>query len=135
MVTKIADRLAKEAARSTNAETAFNRIAISTLYCELEEKAKQQWQKEWEERKKTAITKQCFPTVQERLSMNIRVTPNVAAVTKGQGQTSNCLHRFKLLDNATRVCKQGDQTGDSLLYHCKVLDKRRGTIVQYSAVQ
>ena len=73
---EIMDRLAKEAARSKDAETAFNRIPISTLYYKLEEEAKQQWQKEWEKCTKTAITKEYFPTVQERLSMNIRVTPN-----------------------------------------------------------
>jgi len=37
---EIADRLAKEAARSKDAETAFNRIPISTLYYELEEEAR-----------------------------------------------------------------------------------------------
>jgi len=80
---KIADRLAKEAARSTDAEMAFNRIPISTLYYELEEEAKQHWQKEWEKCTKAAITKEYFPTVQERLSMNIRVTPKIAAMTTG----------------------------------------------------
>ena len=64
---------------------------------------------------KAAITKEYFPTVQERLSVNIRVTPNVAAMTAGQGRTRACLHRFKLSHNATRGCKQGDQTVDHLL--------------------
>ena len=77
---------------------------------------------------KAAITKEYFPTVQERLSMNIRVTPNIAAMTTGHGKTRAYLHRFKLLDNATRVCKQGDQTVDHLLYQCKLLDKQRGTL-------
>jgi len=39
---KIADRLAKEAAQSKDAKTAFNRIPISTLYYELEKEATQQ---------------------------------------------------------------------------------------------
>jgi len=43
---EIADRLAKEAARSKDVETVFNKIPISTFYYELEEEAKQQWQKE-----------------------------------------------------------------------------------------
>ena len=101
---EIVDRLAKEAARSTDAETAFNRIPISTLYYELEEEAKQQWQKEWKKCTKAAITKEYFPTVQERLSMNIRVTPNIAAMTTGHGKTRTYMHRFKLLYNATCVC-------------------------------
>jgi hypothetical protein len=37
---EIADRLAKEAARSKDTETAFSRIPISTLYYELEEEAR-----------------------------------------------------------------------------------------------
>jgi hypothetical protein len=65
---EIADRLAKEAARSKDAETTFNRIPINTLYCELEEEAKQQWQKEWKKCTNAAITKDYFPSVQERLS-------------------------------------------------------------------
>ena len=69
-----------------------------------------------------------FPTVQERLSMNIRFTPNIAAMTRGHGKTRACLHRFKLLHNATCICKQEDQTVDHLLYHCKLLDKQRGTL-------
>jgi hypothetical protein len=60
--------------------------------------------------------------------MNIRVTPNIAATTTGHGKTRACLHRFKLLDNTTCVCKQGDQTVDHLLYHCKLLDKQRRTL-------
>ena len=55
--------------------------------------------------------------------MNIRVTPNIAAMTTGHGKTRAYLHRFKLLDNATCVCKQGDHTVDRLLYHCKLLEK------------
>ena len=125
---EIADRLAKEAARSKDAETQFNRIPVSTLYSELEEEAKQQWQKEWEQCTKAAITEDYFPTVQERLSMNIRVTLNIKTMTTGHGETRACLHRFKLLDKATCVCKQGDQTVDHLLYHCKLLEKQGGSL-------
>ena len=124
------DRLAKEAARSKDPETAFNRIPISTLYYELEKEAKHQWQKEWEKCTKAAISKEYFPTLQERLSINIRVTTktNIAGMTKRHGKTRAYPHRFKLLDNATCVCKQGDQTVNHLLYQCKLLAKQRGTL-------
>ena len=36
-------------------------------------------------------------------------------------------YRFKLLDNATCVCKQGNQTID-LLYQCNLLEKQRGIL-------
>jgi len=60
--------------------------------------------------------------------MNIRVTPNITTMTTGHGKTRAYLHRFKLLDNATCVGKQGIQTDGHLLYNCKLLDKQRGTL-------
>jgi len=53
--------------------------------------------------------------------MKISVTPNIAAMVTGHGKT-------KLLDNATCVCKQGDQTIDRLLYQCNLLEKQRGIL-------
>jgi len=60
--------------------------------------------------------------------MNIRVAPNIAAMTTGRGKTRAYLHRFKLFDSATCVCRQGDQTIDHLLYQYKLLEKQRGTV-------
>jgi hypothetical protein len=124
---EIADTLVKEAARSKDTETAFSRIPISALCYELEE-ARQQWQKKWENCTEAAITKEYLPTVQERLNMKIRVTPNIVAMVTGHGETRACLHRFKLLDNATCVCKQGYQSIDHLLYQCNLLEKQRGIL-------
>jgi len=47
--------------------------------------------------------------------MNIRVTPNIATMTTRHRKTRAYLYQFKLLDNATCVCKQGDQTVDHLI--------------------
>jgi len=60
--------------------------------------------------------------------MKIRVTQNIAAMMRGHGKTRAYLHRFKLLENATCACKQGDQTIDHLLYQCTLLDTQRGTL-------
>jgi ribonuclease HI len=60
---ELADRLAKEAARSDGTSNAFNRIPKSTLYYEAAEEAKQKWQDEGTTCDKTATTKQYFPTV------------------------------------------------------------------------
>jgi hypothetical protein len=61
--------------------------------------------------------------------MNIRVTPNIAAMTAEHGKTRACLHRFKLLDNATCLqTARPDQTVDHILHRCKLLDKQRGTL-------
>jgi ribonuclease HI len=125
---EIADRLAKEEARSKDTDIAFGRIPISTLRYELEEESRQGWQKEWENCTKAAITKQYFPTLQERLNMKIRVTQNIAAMVTGHGNTRAYLHRLKLLENATCACKQGDQTVDHLIYQCTLMDTQRGIL-------
>ena len=65
---------------------------------------------------KAAITKEYFHTAQEWLNMNIRVTPNIAAMTTVHGKTRAYLHRLKPLDNTTCVYKQEDQTVDHLMY-------------------
>ena len=53
---ELADRLAKEAARSNGTSIAFNGIPVSTLYYEAAE-AKQKWQDEWTTCTKAATTK------------------------------------------------------------------------------
>jgi len=106
---ELADKLAKEAARSKHTEIAFRRIPISTLYYEIQLESIQRWQKEWENCTKAAITKEYFPTVQERLTTKMRVTQNIAAMMTGHGKTRAYFHRFKILENATCACEQGDK--------------------------
>jgi ribonuclease HI len=127
---EMADRLAKEAARSKDTNIAFDRIPKSTLYYEAEEEAKQQWQSEWEKCPKAALTKQYFPSVQDRLNTKISMTASIAAMVTGHGKTRAYLHRFKILEQATCVCKDGDQTTDHLLYHCTLLQTQREALKQ-----
>ena len=94
---EMADRQAKDAARSKDTNIAFNRIPKITLYYEVEEKAKQQWQSEWGKCPKAATMKQYFPTVQDRLNIKISINPSIAAIVTEHGKTRAYLHRFKLL--------------------------------------
>jgi ribonuclease HI len=119
---ELANKLAKEAARSKHTETAYGRIPISTLYYDTQLESIQRWQKEWENCTKAAITKQYFPTVQGRLKNKMRVTQNIAAMLTGHGKTKAYIYRFKIRENATCACEQGDQTIDHLLYHCSLLE-------------
>jgi hypothetical protein len=82
---EMADRLAKEAARSDGTSNAFNRTPKSTLYYELAEKAKQKWQDELTTSDKAAAKKQYFPTVWDRIGTKINLTPNLAAMLSGHG--------------------------------------------------
>ena len=40
------------------------------------------------------------------------------------------LHGFKLLDDATCICGQGDQTTDHLLNHCSAINTQREVLIQ-----
>jgi len=122
---ELADRLAKEAARSNGTSIVFNRIPVSTLYYEAAEEARQKWQDERTTCTKAATTKQYFSTVQDRLRIKINLTPNLAAMLTGHGRTTAYLNRFKLRDEAT--C---DQTTDHLLNHCTTIHTQREVLKQ-----
>ena len=81
----------------------------------------QKWQKEWENCRKAAITKQFFPNVQDRVKLNINVNADFTAMVTGHGKTRVYLHRFKIIENATCPCNKGDQTIDHLLNQCTLL--------------
>jgi hypothetical protein len=55
----------------------------------------------------------------------MRVTQNIAARRTGHGKTRAYFHQFKILENATCACEQGDHTIDHLLYHCPLLESKR----------
>ena len=71
-----------------------------------------------------------FPTLQDRLKIKINLTLNLAAMLTGHGRTRTYLHRFKLLEDATCICGQGDQTTDHLLNHCAVIHAQREVLKQ-----
>jgi hypothetical protein len=122
---ELADQLAKAAARNRDIKISFNRIPKSTLYSDIEKEVTIKWQKEWENCPKAAITKQFFPKVQDRLKLNINVTPNFAAMVTRHGKTRAYFHRFKILEHATCPCNKGDQTIDHLLNQCTLLHSQR----------
>jgi len=55
----------------------------------------------------------------------MRVTQNIAAMMTGHGKTRAYLHRFKILENATCCCEQGDQTIVHFFYQCTILETQR----------
>jgi hypothetical protein len=72
---ELADQQGKAAPRNRNTTIAFNRIPLSRLHSEIEEEAKEKWQKEWKECTKAAITKQFFPNMKDRLKLQIDINP------------------------------------------------------------
>jgi hypothetical protein len=68
------------------------------LISEIEEESIQKWQKEWNGRTKAKIMKHFFPNVQERLKININVTPKFVTMVTGHGNTRACFHCFRVMD-------------------------------------
>jgi hypothetical protein len=77
--------LAKEAVRSENMQYVFDRIPKSTLQYKAEEEAKKEWQTEWSMSHKAAATRQYFPTVQDRLRLKLKLTPQITDVLTDHG--------------------------------------------------
>jgi ribonuclease HI len=127
---EIADRLAKAAARSEGTKYGFARIPKSTLYQEAEEEARQKWQREWTTSHKAAVTRQYFPTVQDRLRSKIKLTPKMTAALTGHGMTKAYLQRFHLSEEATCSCGNEYQSMDHLLFNCANTSAQREVLIQ-----
>jgi hypothetical protein len=122
---EMADKVAKEAARSTTTRYEYTRILKSYLYHVAAEEAKQKWQAEWITSYKAAATKQYFPSVRERLGTKLTLTTKLAAVLTGHGKTRAYLYRFNLRDETRCICGQNNQTMDHLLFHCEKTSTQR----------
>jgi len=71
------------------------------------------------------MTRHFFLNVQDRLKLNINVTPIFTAMVTGHGKTRAYHHRFKTMEHATCPCNKGDQTLDHLLNQCTLLQTQR----------
>jgi len=127
---EIAERLAKEAARSGGTDYEFARIPKSTIYQEAREETRQKWQSEWATSQKAAATRQYFPTIQDRLRTKIKLTPKITAVLTGHGMTKAHLHRFHPSEDAKCRCGNEYQSMDHILFHCEELNAQRELLKQ-----
>jgi hypothetical protein len=101
---EMADRLAKEAARSNGTNYGYSRIPISAIYHEAAEEAIQKWQEQCRKTSKAEATKQYFPTVMDRIGTKINLTSKLTAVLFGHGKTRAYLYRFNLREDAKCIC-------------------------------
>jgi hypothetical protein len=104
------------------------------LYSEIEEEARQKWQKEWENCTKAAITKPYFCHIQDRLKLKININPVFAAMVIGHEKTRAYLYRFKLMEQAVCVCNKGDQTIDHFINRCTLL-QTQGELLKSSVLK
>jgi len=67
---ELADTLAKEAATNADLIDSYKKVTKSVEMSELSEISVETWQREWDPTTKGAITKEYFPVVADRLSIN-----------------------------------------------------------------
>jgi len=118
-----ANRLAKEATQKHY--VTYSRIPKSAIKKEIRGKSIRKWQNEWEETTKGAITKEFFPSVERRLSVNLQINPNVTTIMSGHGNIRSYLNRLKIMNSSECPCKKDVQTIDHLLFVCKVKVRKR----------
>jgi hypothetical protein len=75
------DRLATEA--TENHYVTYSRIPKSAIKKETREESIRKWQSQWEETTKGAISKEFFPSVERRLSLNLQLNPKVTTIMSG----------------------------------------------------
>jgi len=117
MENETADRLAKEATQ--NDHTTYSRIPKSAIIKDNRKESIRNWQRQWEETTKGAITKEFFfPSVESRLAVNLKLSPNVTTIMAGHGNIRSYLHRLKIIGSPECPCKHGIQTVDHLIFQC-----------------
>jgi hypothetical protein len=95
---------------------------------ELSEISVETWQREWD-LTKGAITEDHFPVVADRLSINIKITPNLTTIVTGHGNIRSYLHRFKIMDTPNCVCGSSDQTIDHILNEYALINQERDSLI------
>jgi len=126
---KLADTLAKEAATNADLIKSYKKVPKSVVMSELSEISVETWQREWDLTTKGEITKEYFPVVADRLSMNINITPYLTTIVTGHGNIRSYLHRFTIMDTPTCACGSSDQTIDHMLYECSLINQERDSLI------
>jgi len=121
----MADQQAKEAARNKSIKECYNKIPKSVVMSELKEQSVRQWQREWVETTKGAITKAFFPRIEDRIKLRLNTTPNYTTIVIGHGNIKPYLYKYKIIDNPMCPCEKGHQTIQHIIFDCPLLEKER----------
>jgi hypothetical protein len=122
---ELADQQAKEAAKNKIIEERYKKIPKCVVTRELTELSVRQWQREWTETTKDAITKAFFPKIEDSLKLRLNVTPNFTTIVTGHGNIKAYLHKYKIIDDPTCPCQKGQQTVQHIIFDCPLLEKER----------
>ena len=74
------------------------------------------------------ITKEFFPSVKRRLTVNLNLRPKVTTIMNGHGYIRSYSHRLKIIGSPECPCKHDIQTVDHLIFQCNMLKNERETL-------
>jgi len=74
------------------------KIPKSVVMSELKEQSVKQWQREWVETRKGAITKAFFPKIENRMKLRLNTTPNYTTILTVHGNIKSYLYKYKIID-------------------------------------
>jgi hypothetical protein len=77
---------------------------------ELKDQSLKQWQNEWVQTTKGAITKSFFPKIVDRMKLTINATLDFTTTVTGHGNIKKYLHKYKVIQNPVCHCTQDDQS-------------------------
>jgi len=117
-------------ARASEIKFEYDKIPKSTVATRLKKEGTIKWQRQWESTDKGALCRSFFPEVEQRLQVNLPITPAFTAMVSGHGKTKSYLHRFGFIDSLMCPCKGGDQTPEHFIYHCNILETQRKIMIQ-----
>jgi len=62
--------------------------------------------------------------------MKMSVTHEFTALVTGHGKTKFYLHRFKLIDNPTCPCNEGQHTSEHIILECNIFEAQRSSLIK-----
>jgi len=132
---EVADKLAKQAAQEDeNLNFILDRIPITSVASKINKKGLEQWQQQRNNTAKGTVCRAFFQRLEPRLKMKMPITPEFTALVTGHGKTKSYLYRFKLADDPTCPCNEGQQTSDHIIFKYNIVEAQRSTLIKQITV-
>ena len=129
-----ADALAKEASDLDTRDLIYDHYPLSHIKRTLRSNSIIEWSKRWAHTSKGSVTKEYFPTIEERLRTDLKTNYLLTQYLTGHGKFNQYLKRFKIIDCETCDCGQNDTATHRILDCDKYLISRMNLINEYNRI-